>query len=135
MFKVGSPKLRYPAGVKLKLMVLLLLAGSALADNLPLTPALKIQISAAARAFTGQPCTENFIAKRKAVPSAEFAKLYLQAGQQATRQPGFKLNKEVLSPDGLTYRFSGFSDGRTTFMLTRYDAQAGVIYYSICNQK
>ena len=122
--------------MKLKLFgLLLLLTGSALADNLPLTPALKQQIGSAAKAFTGQPCLENYIAKRKRVPSTELARLYVQSGQQVTRQPGFKISREALSPDGLTYKFSGVSAGRNTFMLTSYSAASASIYYYICDLK
>ncbi|GAA4003299.1 hypothetical protein GCM10022631_12690 [Deinococcus rubellus] len=114
-----------------------LLGGLAAAENLTVTTALKQQITGEARDFSGKSCTTDYIVKKKTVLSLEFAKIFIQGGQQAIHQPGFNIIKEKLSQDGLTYQFYGTSSGNNLFMKTFYDTSATspTILYHICTLK
>lgn len=115
----------------------LLLVSFASAANLPLTDALKQQISAEATHFTGRGCLDGYVAKHKAIPDAQLAKMMVSSGQNVVHQPGFTIKKEQLSNGGLTYQFFGVGAGRNMFMKTAYvqgDGQPGILYH-ICNLK
>ncbi|MGY2896168.1 hypothetical protein [Deinococcus sp. UYEF24] len=105
--------------------------GLAGAGRLVTTPYLKAQVTAAAKAFTGQYCHEGYVFYAEHI-DPDFAKVFISVQLQIPPQLAYKIKREKLAPDGLTYQIYSSVMNDDSYEIRRYEAQNHTILTLTC---